>query len=135
MKQSQSHIVSQFDEVVGTILEDMGFKRGVFSRSPNGLNADGRSWSFVRCNVVGELSIFQIEYLNRSYGFEIECNRFLMEEKPTSLDDLSGLEGSILSAPPYSLTRMRLLMERSFLGLYFSKPFALKKKTSRTKKR
>ena len=53
MKQSQSHIVSQFDEVVGTILEDMGFKRGVFSSSPNGLNANGRSWSFVRCNVFG----------------------------------------------------------------------------------
>ena len=56
-----------------------------------------------------------------------------MEEKPTSLDDLSGLEGSILSAPPYSLTRMRLLMERRFLGLYFSKPFALKKKDDQNK--
>ncbi len=135
MKQSQSHIVSQFDKIVGTLLEDMGFRRGVFSSLPNGSSPYGHSWSFLRCNVFGELSIFQIEYLNRSYGFEIECNRFLMEEKPTSLDDLSGLEGSILSAPTYSLTRMRLFMERSFLGLYFSKPFALKKKTSRTKKR
>jgi hypothetical protein len=47
VKQSQSHIVSQFDKIVGTLLEDMGFRRGVFSSSPNGLNANGSSWSFV----------------------------------------------------------------------------------------
>lgn len=133
MKQSHSHIVSQFDEVVGTLLEDMGFRRGVFSSSPNGSDANGHSWSFVRCNVVGELSIFQIKYLNQSYEFQIECNRFLIEEKPTSKDDFWGLGGSIPLVPPYSLTRMRLLIERRFLGLFLSKPFALKKKDAQNK--
>lgn len=133
MKQSHGHNVSQFDKIVGTLFEDMGFRRGVFSSLPNGSNSYGHSWSFLCCNVVGELSIFQIEYLSRSHGFQVEYNRFLIEEKPTSLNELSGLKGSILLVPPYSLTRMRLLIERRFLGLYISKPFALAKKDVQNK--